>query len=209
MVYHRALCHHYLRRFHESILFLERCRCDLRQFAPDNVALGRVIFFEGVERSALGQFQQAEALFSSCLVTDWPTLSNDLFALVRFARGKALQCQSKHKEALEDFCIALGLVSGNPYFLFRRAWSYKGVGNLVDSATDFENAKLQKPADPNFAVDYRKISKFEYMEISSEPDVVHEFVTLLPVPGPEPEARKLVLGEDKSEGFLNQPSFIP
>lgn len=39
------------------------------------------------------------------------------------------------------------------------------------------------PNDPNFAIDYKKISKFEFMIIPTEPDLVEPFPALLPVPG--------------------------
>ena len=51
------------------------------------------------------------------------------------------------------------------------------------AGNDFETAKGMRLNDPNFAVDYKKISRFEFMEIESEPDVTEVFPPLLPVPG--------------------------
>ncbi len=48
---------------------------------------------------------------------------------------------------------------------------------------DFETAKRLRPDDPNFAIDYKKISKYEFMIIGTEPDLIEPFPSLLPVPG--------------------------
>jgi hypothetical protein len=56
------------------------------------------------------------------------------------------------------------------------------LGDYVKAGDDFETAKNLRPDDPNFAIDYKKISKCEYMEIATEPDRVELFKPLLPVP---------------------------
>jgi hypothetical protein len=57
------------------------------------------------------------------------------------------------------------------------------MDEFVLAGNDFETAKGMKKNDPNFAVDYKKISAYEFMEIESEPDMTEVFPPLLPVPG--------------------------
>jgi hypothetical protein len=57
------------------------------------------------------------------------------------------------------------------------------LGDFTKAGDDFETAKFYKPNDPNFAIDYKRISKCEYMEIYTEPDITEPFTALLPVPG--------------------------
>lgn len=57
------------------------------------------------------------------------------------------------------------------------------MGNFVAAGDDFETAKKLRPDDPNFAIDYKKISKYEFMIIATEPDLIEPFPSLLPVPG--------------------------
>jgi hypothetical protein len=57
------------------------------------------------------------------------------------------------------------------------------VGNFVLAGDDFEWAKQLRPDDPNFSVDYRRISACDYMVLGSEPDLTEAFPPLLPVPG--------------------------
>lgn len=54
---------------------------------------------------------------------------------------------------------------------------------FVEAGDDFETAKQLKIGDPNFAMDYKKINKYEYMIIATEPDLVEPFQPLLPLPG--------------------------
>lgn len=44
-------------------------------------------------------------------------------------------------------------------------------------------AKKLKPGDPNFSVNYKKIHKYQYMQINSDPDLIEPFPPLLPLPG--------------------------
>jgi hypothetical protein len=57
------------------------------------------------------------------------------------------------------------------------------MGNFSRAGEDFEEAKALRPLDPNFAVDYRRISGMQYMVIGSEPDLVEPLPPLLLVPG--------------------------
>lgn len=55
--------------------------------------------------------------------------------------------------------------------------------DYVNAGSDFETAKQLRRNDPNFQVDYRRISSFEYMVIESEPDLVMPMPVLVPAPG--------------------------
>jgi hypothetical protein len=57
------------------------------------------------------------------------------------------------------------------------------LGNYTAAGDDFETAKALKPDDPNFSVDYKRITAFQYMVIHTEPDLVEVFPQLLPIPG--------------------------
>ena len=59
----------------------------------------------------------------------------------------------------------------------------QSLGDFHNAGSDFETAKKLRVNDPNFQVDYKRISTFEYMAIESEPDVVLPFPVLLPAPG--------------------------
>lgn len=59
----------------------------------------------------------------------------------------------------------------------------QAMGNFSRAGEDFEEAKALRPLDPNFAVDYRRISGMQYMVIGSEPDLVEPLPPLLLVPG--------------------------
>jgi hypothetical protein len=59
----------------------------------------------------------------------------------------------------------------------------QALGNYLAAGEDFELAKKLQPNDPNFAVDYKRISKCEYMVIHTDPDLIEPFPSLLPVPG--------------------------
>eukprot|EP00981_Chlorochromonas_danica_P004577 scaffold912_cov187-Ochromonas_danica.AAC.55 len=89
----------------------------------------------------------------------------------------------QHQEALEKFNYCLTLNPQSAHCLFRRGWSHKALGNYAAAGEDFENAKNLQPNDPNFALDYKKISKCEFMIVHSDPDLVEPFPSLLPVPG--------------------------
>jgi hypothetical protein len=53
------------------------------------------------------------------------------------------------------------------------------LGNYTAAGEDFENAKLLQPNDPNFAVDYRRIAKCEFMIIHNDPDAIELFPSLV------------------------------
>jgi hypothetical protein len=76
---------------------------------------------------------------------------------------------------------SLELDSNCAYSLFRRAWTFKSKAKFVEAGIDFELARNLRINDPNFSIEYKKISKLEYIEIDSEPDFVYPFPTLLPL----------------------------
>jgi tetratricopeptide (TPR) repeat protein len=181
-----AECFHSLRRFEDSCRYLHLCVEEFKVFAPDGGALGSAYFFCGMAMNHLSRFVGAEQMLDACLDTEWVrTDAQDRnLGVARFARGKARQGLGDHARALEDFNGALRYCPNDPYVLFRRAWSQKGVGDLTAAAEDFEEAKRLKPNDPNFAVDYKKIQKYEYMCLDEESDFLHPFQSLLRVPTP-------------------------
>jgi tetratricopeptide (TPR) repeat protein len=186
VIYHMAECFHSLRRFEDSCRYLHLCVEEFKVFAPDGGALGSAYFFCGMAMNHLSRFVGAEQMLDACLDTEWVrTDAQDRnLGVARFARGKARQGLGDHARALEDFNGALRYCPNDPYVLFRRAWSQKGVGDLTAAAEDFEEAKRLKPNDPNFAVDYKKIQKYEYMCLDEESDFLHPFQSLLRVPTP-------------------------
>ena len=95
--------------------------------------------------------------------------------------GKIYQRLRNHDEALNYFTKSLELDSNCAYSLFRRAWTFKSKAKFVEAGIDFELARNLRINDPNFSIEYKKISKLEYIEIDSEPDFVYPFPTLLPL----------------------------
>ena len=91
--------------------------------------------------------------------------------------------KKKHHEALDYFQRSIIVEPDNLHSYFRRAWSYKAIDDFVQAGIDFENAKQLRPGDPNFAVDYRRIGKCEFIQIDSEPDLIEPFLPLLPLAG--------------------------
>ena len=64
--------------------------------------------------------------------------------------------------------------------LFVCLFFFQAMQKYFEAGSDFEIARNLRPDDPNFAVDYKNISKCEYMQIDSEPDLVLKFPALLP-----------------------------
>lgn len=52
------------------------------------------------------------------------------------------------------------------------------MGNFTFAGDDFETAKQLKKDDPNFNLEYKRIAQCEYMEFTTEPDLVEPFPPL-------------------------------
>lgn len=181
--YHSALCLYMQKSWLRAEPVLKHCLSDdARKFVSDDLALGGLFFFMGQTKMRLQKFNEAVFHLSECEKTHWIDNANNKF-LLEFAFGKLMQGLGQHEKAIERFCRAMAIHPQNAHCHFRRAWSYKALGNFLSAGDDFETAKLLKPGDPNFAVDYKSIAKCEYMIIESEPDLVEKFKPLLPVPG--------------------------
>ena len=159
------------------------CTHELKDFCPDTDAYGVTLYFLGICYTVLRQWREAERVLGECLQTSWGCTSEHHTSLIYFSRGKLYQCQSRHADAIREFTLSIKEVPDNAYAIFRRGWSYKATEKFDLAGSDFETAKFMKPNDPNFAINYKKISKFEYMEIESEPDRTEVFPPLLPIPG--------------------------
>lgn len=152
------------------------------KFIPDDLSQGILLFFDGESLLRLGFHQEALEQFLLCTQTHWIDNGENKF-LSSFAIAKCYQGLGLNSEALEAFNFVLQQRPDNPHCLFRRAWTYKALGNYVAAGDDFEKSKSLQPNDPNFAIDYKRISKCEYMILESEPDLIEPFPALLPVPG--------------------------
>lgn len=178
--YHIGLCFYMLKAFRDAKKLIEECLDEaMQKFIPDDLSSGCLYFFLGETQLFSEQFNGALISFQQCLDSHWADTAWNRF-ITTFAMAKALQCSHQHKDSIEWFSKALDLRKDNPYCYFRRAWSFKALGDYVKAGDDFETAKQLKPNDPNFAIDYKRISKFEYMEIATEPDIVERFPPLLP-----------------------------
>lgn len=151
-------------------------------FVADDVAYGAQLYFLSLTLIQLKKFEKASKYLLQCKETHWVHIPHNLF-LFTYTSAKLLQCQGQHKHAVEEFSVAIQLNPQNAYCYFRRGWSQKSVGNFAGAGNDFEQAKILKPNDPNFSLDYRKIHTMEYMVIGSEPDLTERFPALLPIPG--------------------------
>ncbi len=49
------------------------------------------------------------------------------------------------------------------------------------AANDFETAKRLMAGDPNFSVAYRSILNVDFVEVSSDPDLLVDFPTLIDI----------------------------
>ena len=181
--YHVALSLYMMHDYTGAGESLKLCTTELASYCPDTDAFGITLFFLGICHTVLSQWAEAENVLNECLKSSWGVASAHNLALIYFTRGKQFQCTKRHKEAIADFTMAIEQEPENAYAIFRRAWSYKATDQFILAGNDFETSKGMKKDDPNFAVDYKKISNFEFMEIESEPDITEVFPPLLPVPG--------------------------
>lgn len=181
--YHLALCYYMTKQYALAAQILTECLGpELAPYLPDDLAKGAVHFFLGQCMQVMALFEDAREQFILSQQTHYVDNDHHCF-LVSFAEGKVLQCLSQHQDALEKFNFCLTIKPKSAHCLFRRAWSHKALGNFAAAGDDFETAKSLEPDDPNFAVDYKRIAKCEFMVIHSDPDLTEPFPSLLPVPG--------------------------
>lgn len=153
------------------------------KFVPDDIAMGSQLFFLAQSQVRNKKFEAALSRLTDCSRTHWADVRRNNY-LLKFSVAKVLQCLDRHSEALQVFNEALDLCDHtSPHCYFRRAWSYKALGDYVAAGDDFETAKKLSPDDPNFAISYKKIGRCAYMQIEDDPDLVELFPPLLPVPG--------------------------
>jgi hypothetical protein len=117
---------------------LKGCLGALRQYVPDNIALGSCIFFYCVSASLVYKSSHPEEelfmkkcvdLLGECLDTDWCKVNDHNMVLCNFALGKCQQRLERHTEAIHFFTEAKKMLDEKDeivsYIYFRRAWSYK------------------------------------------------------------------------------------
>ncbi len=183
LLYHLGMALHQQKRLDEAQTVLAGCVAPhMLACAPDDVVVGIVHFFRGVELAHQDRLNDAEECFHLSLASKWGATDKNK-TLLNFAKAKLYQQQDRHEEAIQGFSKSIETDAQNAWAYFRRAWSYKAVGNYLDAGADFEEAKKLRWDDPNFSVDYKRINKFAYMEIESEPDISFAFPSLLPQPG--------------------------
>ena len=172
-----------MQEYEHSLEYFNYCTCHENiDYAPDDFALGSILFFYSRVLTKVNKLNEGLDKLRMLMSTTWYAMpKNQMMAL--FLTAKIYQIQRKHNEALDYFQRSISAEPDNPYAYFRRAWSYKSIGDFVQAGIDFENAKQLRPGDPNFAIDYRRIGKCEFMELSSEPDIVEPFLPLLPLAG--------------------------
>eukprot|EP01034_Spumella_vulgaris_P021885 gene21885-27961_t len=181
--YHIALCLFMQNNFVEAEVALSGCGSeDALKFVPDDLSLGTQLYFLALSQIQLQKYHLADIHLQKCAETHWVDAKHNKF-LYLYTSGKLCQSQGQHLAAIDKFTAAMALTPNNPYCHFKRAWSFKAVGEFVRAGEDFELAKQLRPDDPNFSVDYRRISACEYMVIGTEPDLTESFPPLLPVPG--------------------------
>ena len=98
--------------------------------APDDMILGMVYFFLGVQLSQLERFPEATAAFDSALASKWGQVESNA-TLINFSVAKLLQQEGKHVEAIQTFDRSIKLNPKNAHAYFRRAWSHKALGGLA------------------------------------------------------------------------------
>jgi tetratricopeptide (TPR) repeat protein len=183
LLYHMGLSLHQQKRFDEAQDVLEGCvAVEMLACAPDDIVVGIVHFFRGVELAHEDRLEEAEECFASSLASKWGAMDQNK-TLINFAKAKLYQQQDLHEQAIAGFSLSIEIDPNNAWAFFRRAWSYKAVGKYLEAGADFEEAKKLRWDDPNFSIDYKRINKFAYMEIETEPDIRFEFPSLLPQPG--------------------------
>jgi len=131
LVYHAALSMHMQRLYKPAHDYLLICtHVDMLAAAPDDMILGMVYFFLGVQLSQLERFVEATAAFDSALVSKWGQVESNA-TLINFSVAKLLQQEGKHVEAIQAFDKSIQLNPQNAHAYFRRAWSHKSLGGLV------------------------------------------------------------------------------
>ena len=56
---------------------------------------------------------------------------------------------------------------------------FQALSDFNLAGDDFETAKQLKSGDPNFSLEYKTIAQCEYMEFTTEPDLIEPFPQLL------------------------------
>jgi tetratricopeptide (TPR) repeat protein len=184
LLYHQALCL-YNQGFHEHV---ENVLCICLHptnsvYAPDDHSVSKVQFYLALSLIHLSKHEVAEQLLQECIESSWAA-NDQTQSLCWFVWGKLKQKLLQHRTAIEYFTNSIQHDNDgthlNVHAYFRRAWSYKALHMYAEAGQDFEIAKNARPDDPNFAVNYKNISRLEYMQIDSEPDIVLLFPPLLP-----------------------------
>eukprot|EP01038_Epipyxis_sp_PR26KG_P007639 gene7639-10398_t len=152
------------------------------RYVPDDISRGLLYYFLGNTQLQLKKYDLVESTLQKCMKSHWINVKHNEY-IYYFTMGKLYQAQKNHQLAIDTFSMALKLKPDCSYSLFKRGWSYKALGKYKEAGEDFETAKSLQPDDPNFSLDYRSISSYEYMIIETEPDLVEIFPVLLPVPG--------------------------
>ncbi len=187
--YHIALTMYMLHQYNEAeellVILIHNIQSNTKaslniDALPDDFARGQCIFYLGMTSFKLGKYEEAINIYEEAIQSAWGrVVKNKMIAL--FAKGKAYQCIIRHPEAIETFSACLGLDSKSSicsFVYFRRAWSYKKLGQLDESCADFEYAKRLNPNNPNFCVDYKAIVGFEFIQVNSDPDLTSIFPPL-------------------------------
>lgn len=136
--YHIALTLYMMRDYIGARESLQICTQDLVSYCPDTDAHGITLFFLGICYTVLSEWAEAENVLNKCLKTSWGVASSHNLALIYFTRGKQFQCTKRHQQAIDDFTLAIAEEPDNAYAIFRRAWSYKVGGGLLNSVHVFQ-----------------------------------------------------------------------
>ena len=183
LLYHAGQALHMQKRFEDAEATLVQCTSsNMLACAPDDLTLGMVQFFLGVQRSLLERLEDAEEALLDSEKSKWGKVDKNA-TLINFSKAKLYQQQKRHDMALAAFDRSIETDPNNAHAFFRRAWSHKAKGDVKSAGADFEMAKQLRFNDPNFSVDYKRINQYEYMTLESEPDLSFVFPSLLPRPG--------------------------
>lgn len=187
--YHIALTMYMLHQYHEAeellVILIHNIQGNNKTIIdidalPDDFAKGQCVFYLGMTSFKLGKYEEAITIYQEAIQSAWGrVVKNKMIAL--FAQGKVYQCLIRHQEAIDVFSTCLALDNTSKvcsYVYFRRAWSYKKLGQLDESCADFEFAKRLNPNNPNFCVDYKAIEGYEFIQVNSDPDLVSIFPPL-------------------------------
>lgn len=181
--YHCCLSLSNMHEYESSLEYFNNCTCiENSQYAPDDFSLGGCLFFYSRALVKVGKLDDSMNKLNLLMTTSWYSMPKNQ-NMTLFSIAKNYQIQKKHYEAIDYFQRSIIVQPDNPHSFFRRAWSYKAIDDFVQAGIDFENAKQLRPGDPNFAVDYRRIGKCEFIQIDSEPDLIEPFLPLLPLAG--------------------------